>query len=172
MNNIDNIIENRDDVAVAVFAAQLGAELKYVDQATTNKPSQQPQANRLNPRSFLRESVQLNNPQEPIQYNNSDPNNIIVPTTPLKDLIIPLPDQAQMPLQQSKIGEQLELPLKINERGKPTTVIQWFSYIDQKIDDLDLKLTLETQKINKAIRDLIIEMNNGKRRKIKVNQNA
>lgn len=175
MNNIANIIEDRDDVAAAIFAAQLGADLKYVDRQTTNKPNQQPHANRLDPKKFLKSqhqfSQQPNPPPNLYESTNSDQ---IVPTKPLKDLIIPLPDGAQPIPQNNQIqknGEQLELPLKINENKKPTTIAQWFLDIDKKIEDLDLKLTLEIQKINKSIRDLIIKMDTKKSRKTRVNQN-
>ena len=165
MANFDeDIINRRDDVAAAVFAAQLGAELTFIDKQTTNRPDIQPQANRTDPKHFLRSPVPnapVAPPPPPVQYDPYNMANNIVQPRALQDIMIPLPEgvknTAQVPQQaplQNNGPVQLELPMTINEKGKPQNPEQWFNYLDKKLDDMDVRWTIEIQKVGKAVRDL------------------
>ena len=178
-NNINDVIDQRDDITAAMFAAQLGAELKYVDSQTTERPHLTPPAYRINnPESFLRKSTNPQ-PSNPYYQGPIEPGQIL-PTTSLKDLMIPISEdirnapsvvqQKDIP-EKNAIGTQMELPLKINDTKRPTTLVQWFEHIEQKINDLELKNTLESQRINKSIRDLIAALSKNKRTKNRVKQN-
>lgn len=168
MANFDeDIINRRDDVAAAVFAAQLGAELTFIDKQTTSKPDTQPQANRTNPKQFLRGPVP-NTPvapsPQPIQYDPYNTDNNVVQPRALQDIMIPLPEGINPPTKFSPLPPslaptnngpvQLELPMTINEKGKPQNIEQWFNYLDKKLDDMDVRWTIEIQKVGKAVRDL------------------
>lgn len=161
----EDIINRRDDVAAALFAAQLGSELTFIDKQTTNRPNRQPPANRTNPNSFLRAPVNAP-PAMPSQTPRIDPyemNNQVIPNRPIHELMIPLPNTNPTPNNNSLPPQQvvndngpkqLELPMSINEKGKPQNAEQWFNHLDKKIDDMDVRWTIEIQKVGKAVRDL------------------
>lgn len=161
MSNFDEeIINRRDDVAAAVFAAQLGSELKFIDSQTTNRPNQQPPANRTNPQSFLKGPVQQP-PQTRMIQPASDPyemNQQIITPRPLQDIMIPLPAGVPHPTPAAppnNTSKQLELPMTINEISRPKTAEQWFSNMEKRLDDMEVRWSLEIQKVGKAVRDLI-----------------
>ena len=167
MANFDeDIINKRDDVAAAVFAAQLGAELTFIDKQATNRPDMQPQANRTNPKQFLRTpvpNVPVAPPPQPIQYDPYNMANNVVQPRALQDIMIPLPEDIKPPTKISPLPPslapnngpvQLELPMTINEKGKPQNPEQWFNYLEKKLDDMDVRWTIEIQKVGKAVRDL------------------
>lgn len=163
----EDIINRRDDVAAAVFAAQLGSELKFIDSQTTNRPNQQPPANRTNPQTFLRGPVQQEyRPQQRMmQQPANDPYEMsqqIIAPRPLQDIMIPMPNgvtlpqqtQAPRPQPAPQDDNQMLLPMTINEKGKPQNPEQWFNYLEKKLDDMDVRWTIEIQKVGKAVRDL------------------
>ncbi len=179
MSQFDDILDKRDDVAAALFAAQLGNDLKFIDSQTTNKPNNQPPANRTNPNAFLRGPANMP-PSQPVQpvIDPYEMNETTIAARPIQNLMIPLPDDIKKAMpqtnpqpQQKQTGpQQLELPMTINEKGKPQNSAQWFEYLDKKIDDMDVRWTIEIQKVGKLVRDLTHVMEKRKLIKIKSKQ--
>jgi len=161
MSQFDDIVDKRDDVAAALFAAQLGNDLKFIDKQTTNKPNNQPPANRTNPNAFLRGPMSAPPPQQPI-IDPYEMNETTIAARPIQNLMIPMPEdirkampqQAPRPQQAPQDDNQMLLPMTINEKGKPQNSAQWFEYLDKKIDDMDVRWTIEIQKVGKLVRDL------------------
>lgn len=126
---------NEDQLVVAQFAADLVANLGYVDQQTTNRPSQQPPALRTNAKDFITDLV---------KQTRSTPSN--------QQQLIPSPapasiPQVSMPIQQpsvqqptigqinqlSKNPAQLELVFDINEK---TQIIKNFEAINLTLNKI------------------------------------
>lgn len=175
-----NPLEDRDDIVAAMFAAQIGGELNYVDKQTTNRPNNQPQALRLDPKKFLGSkhtgaipSIQQHKP------TNLNVGQTIQPAA-INDLMIPLPEPAEGHQIKNKVQiakgllndqatyqepakindtpldqEQLELPMPVYRNEKPKNVGEWFSYIDKRLNDIELhidnRLNIIQNKIDKML---------------------
>lgn len=174
MSQFDDIVDKRDDVAAALFAAQLGNDLKFIDKQTTNKPNNQPPANRTNPNAFLRGPMSVPPPQQQPVIDPYEMNETTIAARPIQNLMIPMPDDIRKaiprPQQPPQDDNQLLLPMTINEKGKPQNSVQWFEYLDKKIDDMDVRWTIEIQKVGKLVRDLTHVMEKRKLIKIKSKQ--
>jgi hypothetical protein len=160
MRNIDDIIDSSDSAAAAFFAAELASGLKYVDKQTTNRPSQQPQANRLNPQEFLRNIPQPQRLPTPPSHHNDNVARGIIESKPINELLIPVPQpptpivSEQPKSQNNTTAVQLELPLNIHEKKPPTNISEWFGHLDNKLDELEIKNRIEIGKIYRLISEI------------------
>lgn len=152
-----NPLLERDDVVAAMFAAEVNRGLKYVDKQTTNRPSAQPPASRLNPQAMVEKK---NTPAVNRQINNiENPSNSLTPQA-LSDLLIPMPagvtipkpEATQTPTQPD--AEQLQLPLNIVENKKPENAQQWFEHIDKKITEFEINIEMKFNRVYRILEDL------------------
>ena len=170
MNNRN--LEERDDVAAALIAAEIGAGLKYVDSQTTSRPNRQPPASRLNPKTFINPNApkvnmptaQQRPPSIPLQEGQMiAPNNV-------GDLMIPLPEdippemvknhasnKPPTPVPTQAATGQLELNIDVSEINikEPQNAPDWFKRLDNKLnkiqETLDVKLA-SMQELLKTIK--------------------
>jgi len=134
---------NEDQFAVAQFAADLAANLGYVDKQTTNRPSQQPPALRTDPKSFIKRLVQEtrnvpNNQQQLAAQQQilQQAATVQVPQIPVEqatNAFVPQTPIVQPTVQLTSNSQQLEFSFEMNEKKE---LLQTLRSIDDTLKEV------------------------------------
>lgn len=131
---------NEDQLAAAQFAMELAAGLGYVDQQTTNRPSNQPPALRTDPRELVKKVVQetrtvQSNQAQLVAPQQTQVQQIPMPA-PIQQQILQQPIMQTQPIiQQIQPNQpvQLELSFDMNEKKE---IINSLRSIDQTLKEV------------------------------------
>ena len=158
-------LEDRDDVAAALIAAEINAGLRYVDSQTTNRPSQQPPASRLDPKKFINKNRPPVNIQQPIVKNEPPPQvGQQVNAVPVENLLVPMPEGTTIPKPTQTTGPaQMELPLNVSssENKEPQNAPDWFRHLNRKLDNIQHTLDIKLSNIQESLK--VIKQNTTKK---------